>query len=370
MTNGATATQARAQGTQQTEQLRFPVGARSRDTQTFYDETRTMGASSTFLPEAKVPVGDWLRGVWILVEVTTDSTTATPVLAADAPWSVFSEVSFLDAAGNTVQSLAGYSFFLQYLLGGFTFQTDPTASPFYTAFPEATGTNTGRFILRLPIEVIDRELLGAYPNASSNAAVRVKLTLAPEADLYSTAPDNSTSVNVKMISNGAVLPSAASATGRPFSPEPMGAGTFQQWTEIPYDLQAGRKVFPHERKGNVYRELIFVTRDSAGDRSDAIVSNFEFSIDDVPNPPAGPWDYCRHLTWTRQNFAAASLPAGVIVVDFCSEWDGKVGGELRDDWIITAPGSKVEFKLDVDAAGELLVITNEIIPRGPGVLRV
>lgn len=354
--------------------LRFAVGARARDTQTFYDETRALGAAAVFPPEAKVPVGDWLETIYIVVDVTGDNAGAAVVaLQADAPWSIFSEVSFLDAAGNTVQALSGFNFYLQNAFGGQNaFQDDPLASTFYNALSTGNGATagSGRFILQVPVEIINRELLGAYPNGASNAAVRVKFTLAPLASVFSTAPSASTNVRIRMISRGAVLPSSSSPTGRPYMKEPMGPGTFQQWSQIPYDVTAGRRVIAHARKGNVYRELIFVTRNASGARVGTLVTNFKFSVDDVPSPPAGPWDYCRHVTWQRGTIAAANVPTGVIVVDFCSEWDGKRGAELRDNWILTAPGSKVEMELDVAATGTVEVITNEIVPRGTGVLRV
>lgn len=352
--------------------LRFSTGARERPDGVFYDETVTLDATSKVFPEAKVPVGNWLKHVDLLVTITSTGNSATVALGGDAPWSSIAEVVFRDAGGNAIDSLGGYNFYLMNLLGGFSYQTDPTTSPFYTALTTGGGgtAGTGKFLLRLPVEIINRDAIGAYPNGASNAAVRVQVIAAPLASTFSTAPNGTVTMNIKMISSGYVLPSVASPTGRPYADQPRGAGSFQQWSQVAYDLTSGRRTLQHTRKGNVYRTLIFVARNSSGVRSDSVITDFEFSVDDVANL-RGPWNYCKHVTWERQNLLAANLPTGVIQVSYCHEWDGKVGGELRDSWVATEPGSKVELELEVASTCTLHVITNEIVTAvGDGVLRV
>jgi hypothetical protein len=354
--------------------LRFATGARSRDTGVFYDESKVLATTAGVMPEAAVPPGDWLQEVTMIVTATSAGNAAAVAVQPDAPFVVFSEVAFLDAAGNTVHALSGYNLWLVNLLGGYKYQSDLTKSPSYVTPVLGAGATGGSFsfTIRIPVQIIDREFIGAYPNAASNAVTRIRLTLNTLANIYSVLPTNAPTVNVKMIETGAVIPADTSPAGTPYAPEPAGAGTFQQWTQNRYDLNTvGRRTFPHNRKGQTYRGLILVTRNAAGARIDTILNEVRFSVDDVASL-RGPWTYARHCTWERQNLvAAADLPAGVAMVDFAHEWDGKVGGELRDAWVITAPGSKVEFELDVAVVGTLEVITNEVIPvAGSGVLRV
>ena len=353
--------------------LRFSTGARARDVSNFYDESRIVLASSLVMPEMVIPPGDWLKDIAILVDVAGAANAAAVAAQADAPWTLFAEIAFLDAGGNTVHSLSGYNMMLANLLGGYRFQTDPTGSPYFTALTVGAGATapTGSFILRVPVEIIDREAVGAYPNAASNAVTRIRLTLAPALSTWSVpGTAGTTTVRVRGISTGYVMPSSDSPAGRAYSPEPPGAGTFQQWSQLSYDLTVGRRTIQHTRKGQTYRTLIFVARTAAGVRSDTLLNELEFRVDDVP-VLSGLWRFCRDTTWHRQLVTAANLPAGVVQVSFAHEWDGKVGGELRENWVITAPGSKVEIELDVAVAGTLEVITNEIIPvAGSGVLRV
>lgn len=352
--------------------LRFTAGARERVDPIHYDEVRTLGASAVVFPEAKIPVGNWLQLVDMIITIASTGNSATVALQPDAPWSCLNEVAFIDAGGSTIDALSGYNMYLMNLLGGFTFQTDPAASPAYTALTTGGGgtAGSGSFILRLPVEIINRDAIGAYPNGASNAAVRVAVTAAPLASIYSTAPNGAVTMRVQMTSQGYVLPAVASPGGRAYADAPRGAGTFQQWSQIAYDLTVGRRVLQHTRKSNPYRTLILVARTAAGARSDAVVTSLEFRIDDIASE-RGPWSYLKHRTWQRHAFPASALPVGVVQVSFAHEWDGKVGGELRDAWVDTQPGTKVEVETDVAATGTLQIITNEIVTAvGDGVLRV
>lgn len=368
----ATAT-APASGAQTPDPLRFTAGARERVDGVFYDETRTVTTTNVVFPEAKVPVGNWLAYVDLIVTISSTGNSATVALQADAPWTLIGELTFIDAGGNTVDSLTGYNLYLMNLLGGFTFQTDPVASPAYSALTTGAGgtAGSGAFVLRLPVEVINRDAIGAYPNGASNAAVRIGLTAAPLLSTYSTVPNGTVSMNVKMISCGYVLPAVGSPSGRPYAEAPTGAGLFQQWSNITYDVTTGGvRTIPHVRKGQVYRTLIIVARTAAGARSDTAITDLAFLVDEIATIK-GPWSYLKHATWQKHSIAAANLPAGVIQVSYAHDWDGKMGGELRDGWVPTQPGSKVEIQTTASVTATLTVITNEIVTNArQGVLRV
>lgn len=370
--SAATAIAPQGAGAPTPDPLRFTAGARERVDGVFYDESRNLGAVSVVFPEAKVPVGNWLAYVDLLLTVSSTGNAAAVALQADAPWTLLADLSFVDAGGNTIDSLTGYNLYLMNLLGGFTFQTDPVASPFYSALTTGAGATagSGQLVLRLPVEIVNRDAIGAYPNGASNAAVRIVPTAAPLASTYSTAPNGTVALRIQMVSAGYVLPAVGSPGGRPYAAEPRGAGSFQQWSQISYDLSTGVRTVPHTRKGNVYRTLICVARTAAGVRSDTMFTDLAFSVDEIANLK-GPWTYLKHITWQRQQIATANLPAGVVQISYCHDWDGKVGGELRDGYVPTQPGSKVEFLITATAASTLTVITNEIVTSArQGVLRV
>lgn len=352
--------------------LRFSAGSRRRSHGVFYDESLVMQAGSRVLPEAPVPPGDWLASMFMLVDVTTAGNAAAVALTADAPWSVISQIDYLDPAGNSIYSLSGFGLYLANLLGGFAGQTDPALSPYHTALTTGPGATagSGRFVLPIPIEIVSRDAVGALPNGASNAVTRVRLTLAPLADLYAVAPTVAPTVRIRIIEEGYVLPSDVSPAGNSIAQQPPGAGTFQQWSESTIDFGAGKTRKEHARKGNVYRTLILVARTAANVRSNTVLDELAFAVDDVASIK-GPFDYLRHRTWDMQGFAAASLPTGVVQVSYAHEWDGRVGGELRDWWVQTQPGSSVFFDFQAAAPGKLQVITNEVVPMsGTGVLRV
>lgn len=349
--------------------LRFSAGARWRDHGEFADESKVLAATSQTVQEAPLPPGDWAADVTLMVDVTAAGNAAAVAMAGDAPWSVISEVRFLDAAGNAVYSLTGYGLYLINLLGGYFGKNDPTDSPYYAAPVTGAGATGGTFsfLLHLPLEIIQRDAIGALPNGASNSVCRVAIVLAPLSSVYTTAPTNAPTCRIRMAESGYVIPSATSPLGNSFATEPPGAGTFQQWSEITYPFNAGRVSKDHTRKGQVYRTLLIVARDNSGVRSDTVLTEFEFAVDDVRSMK-GRWSYCRHRTCQRQAWAASKLPTGVIQVSYGHEWDGIFGGELRDHWVMTQPGTSVFFHLNASAAGNLQVLTNEVVPRD-GIVR-
>jgi len=355
--------------------LRFASGARLRQHGQFYNEARTFTAATQVFPEAPIPPGDWLTDVLITVNCVTAGNAATVAFAADAPWSAISEIRFLDPAGNAIYSLTGYGWFLVNLLGGYAFNTDPTDSPLYITPVVGAGATGGsfRFALHVPVAIIDRDGIGAIPNGQSNAVCRVQITLAASTAVYTTPPTNAGTVTITMHESGLVTPSAESIAGNRYATEPPGAGTLQQWSQIPYDLPNGQGIRrDHPRRGQVYRTLIVVARTAAGVRSDTILSRLKFSVDEIFSAN-GSWLEHRHFTWQRQNLLLTKLPTGVAQISYAHEWDGKVGGELRDLWVPTQPGTSVYFEVDTTAAAVLEVLTNEVVPgaKGPeSVLRV
>lgn len=354
------------------DMLRFAAGARNRDDGVFYDETTTLGAGSKTPKDIEIPPGNWLTEVFLLIEVVTAGNSAAVALQSDAPWSILELLELTDPGGNAISSWTGYGLFLTNLLGGFDFQTDPTASPSFVAMTTGSGATGGSatLVLKVPVQIIDRDAIGAMANGPSNTTPRIRYRLAPSAAVYSTAPTALPTVRVRAISSGWVLPAADSIGGRPIMPEPPGGRTFQQWSELTYDFSTGKRTIRHTRTGQTYRTLLLVARDNTGVRSNSVLSELAFSVDGIALQK-GLWAYHRHCTWKRQLLAAANLPAGVIQISLAHEWDGKVGGEMRDQYIVTAPGTDVSVELTSGAAGQLQIITNEVVsPAGSGVVRV
>jgi hypothetical protein len=339
--------------------------------------SQQLATASITLPLFEIPPGNWLAEASLMFVVAATGNAATVALRGDAPWSLISEVAWLDASGNAIHSLTGYDLYLVNLLGGYAFSTDPVASPFYSALTTGAGATagSGQFLLHIPIEIIQRDAIGTYPNGGSNATTRIRITLAPSTQVYSTAPTTLPTVSVYGVARGYQLPATASAAGTPYATEPPASGTFQQWSRMPYDFSAGDRTIPLQRKGQTFRELIFIFRDSSGVRQNTMLSggqlgNFKLTIDGV-DMLNGPYGFLRDQTWRRQSIAAANLPAGVLVWSGAHEWDGKVGGEMRDGWIITQPGTIATVALNGAAVGTLTVLTNEIIAEADsGVLKV
>src|SRR5690606_26891989 len=127
--------------------------ASRRKVEPFWDETRALTASAQTLQQVDVPATGYLRHLVLDVEVT-GTTGATYV--ADAPFSVLDSVQLADVNGQPLVLLSGYDLFLANLLGGYAFHGDPRDYPGYSS----SGTGF-RFQLRIPVEIVQRNALGA-----------------------------------------------------------------------------------------------------------------------------------------------------------------------------------------------------------------
>jgi hypothetical protein len=58
--------------------------------------------------------------------------------------------------------------------------------------------------------------------------------------------------------------------------------------------------------------------------------------------------------------ASNGLDKGVYVEDYCHDFDGKLGAELRDQYLGTTQSTRYELTGSFDGAGTLTVITNDV----------
>jgi len=341
---------------------RFAVGSRERFVPDYNDQTSAFGTTLTTID---IPAGDFTAGVYLRVDASATSNSATVAFNGDAPWNAIQEVQLQDPQGVPFQILSGHELYLWGLFGGFTGSTDATASPYYstTAGSAATGGSFS-FVLRIPCELFARDGIGALYNGSTASQFKVRVTLASSATVYSTAPTTVPSVRVRMSSHGYQLAQSL-PSGHTFETEPPGGPIYNNLTRQVYQFSgSGNLTVPIVRKGFLYREMIFIFKDNSGVRSNSVVSDAVLRIDnvDVWNGSTAMW---RHVTWERSKvatFTPGSFPAGVTLASFAHEWDGTVGGETRDWYVPTTPGSIAEMRLTATAAGSVTILVNDVTP--------
>src|SRR5690606_36560852 len=117
-------------------------------------------------------------------------------------------------------------------------------------------------------------------------------------------------------------------------------GTLQSWTREINALVSGQNTVRVKRVGNLFRNLVLITRDASGDR----VAN---SV--LPDPIRVQWDSLtlydegRELRLTKQEnqYGGVALPNGVICYTFCDDLDGRPGHELHNALLPTTPATRL-----------------------------
>jgi|CXWL01.1.fsa_nt_gi hypothetical protein len=342
---------------------RFAVGARERFIGDYNDQSQ---AFATTFQTVDIPAGDFTAGVYLRVDCVTAGNIAAVAFTGDGPFNALSEVQLQDPQGIPFQILSGYELYIWNVLGGFQGQSDATLSPYYVATTGAVATGGSfSFVLRLPCELGSRDGIGALYNGSTASQFKVKVTLATSATVYAVAPTALANVRVRMTSHGYQLAQQL-PSGHAFDQEPPGGPVYNSLTRQVFQAAgAGTLTVPLVRKGFLYREIVFIVRDAALARSNAIVSDAVLRVDNVDHWN-GSFAMWRHITWERNRLTgvtpATALATGVALQSYCHDWDGVTGAETRDLYLPTTPGSIAEMRLTFTAAGSITMLVNDVTP--------
>lgn len=319
-----------------------------------------------------VPAYGYLRYLVLLVSATGGAGTSVTA-AEDGPWNVLQNVFLTEPNGAVIaQFLSGYDLFLANKWGGYFAQgnADPRAASSFSAVAGATGNF--QFVLRIPVEINERDALGALPNQNSAAAFKLRMALNAGASVYGTAPTTFPTVTVTVYMESWDQPNTDSA-GQTNQVVPPAMNTTQFWTTQTYNVNAGFQTIRLNRLGNWMRNLIFEFRRSASTRANG--------DSDWPDPvtlylDARPMDTLAKVIWKEQMArrgltapaAAAESPNGldngVFVYDFTHDFDGALGHEPRNLWLGTLGSERLEIQGTFANAGTLTVLTNDVAITG------
>lgn len=329
------------------------------------DVTQQLGATSVSLGPYDVPAYGYLRN--IVLDIQASGGVGSGVTGKeDAPWNVISEVALIDVNGAPIVGpFSGYDLYLINKYGGYDYASDPRQSPMYSAI--AAGSGNFRFCLRIPVEFSAREGLGALPNANAASTWKLRITLAPDSEVYSVVPTTKPSVRIRMHLDAWSQPAQQDLKGNSTATQPPAIGTTAYWSKTTLPVSAGFNTLRLPRMGSLLRNLFFVYRDSAGSRSAGHTG--------FPETPSLYWDtrllktyektLWLHEMYRKTGFSAAresanGLDNGVFVEDYCHDFSGKLGAELRDQYIGTTQSTRYELTGTFSAAGTLTVITNDV----------
>ena len=298
----------------------------------------------------------------LIITVTgTGGTGGSAVAAEDGPWDVLQDLMVTDVNGrNIVGPYSGSDLLMANILGGYVENVDPADLPSYSAVA-GTGGNFS-FKLRVPFEITSKDGLGSLPNMNSSATYKLSYTIGSKSKVFATDPATLLPViTVTCHLEAWTQPGGADARGNPNVQTPPMVGTTQFWTKAQHNISAGEQRIPLPRKGNMIRNLVFIMRDTDGDRSEAA----------LPANLRVEWDG-RILTNSSklilkdqffERFGIALKP-GMLAFDYTHDADGKPGNENRHLWLPTSQATRMELVGTFGAAGVLTILTNDVQPQG------
>lgn len=341
------------------------------------DVTKAMTSSDQDLGVFSIPAYGYVRGLVLLVQATGG--TGTSVTAAeDSPWGSIKSIGLTEPNGAVIHTYdTGYGLFLSNKFGGYRDPAgaDPRSNPVYSG----VGASTGNFsyMLRIPVELNERDGLGSLPNQSAAAEFKLRLTLAASTSVYGTVPSTLPSVRIRVYLEAWEQPEGATA-GQSNQLFPPAVNTTQFWSYQTYNVSAGQQTIPLIRKGNWIRNLIFVQRRGGTSRANGQSDwpdPLTLSLDTAPLEILG-FNQWQMQMWERSGFGGAlstTIPAndsaggqenGVFVLDFMHDFDGTYGLENRNLWLPTLASTRLEISGTFANAGVLTVYTNDVAIEG------
>jgi hypothetical protein len=310
-----------------------------------------------------VPSFGFLRNLLLIVS-TSGGTAGAGVLAADAPYNVFAEVTLLDTNGAPIYGpMDGYSAFITNKYGGYTFNCDPAAQP--DAAVASSNIVNFAFILRIPVEINANSGFGSLGNMNSAASYKLRLGLNASTAIWTTPPTTPPTVNVDVYMECWTAPDAVDAFGRQQDTEPPSHGTSQAWTKQSILLNTGANQILLTRMGNLIRNLVFVVRTAAGVRQ---------TVANVANPLTIQWDSrqmfiedikIRRLYMAERYFQAAGgagVENGVLVYSYAHDVLAHAGDGGVALYIPTVQATRFELDGNNFVTGSVDILVNDVLP--------
>ncbi|MGE3429256.1 MAG: hypothetical protein AB7I44_21115 [Hyphomicrobiaceae bacterium] len=345
-----------------------------------YDVSTVMTTSVQTLPDITVPAYGFLRSILLVVTSTAGTGATSATALEDNPFNALQNIVLQEPNGAQICSFpSGYDLYLANKFGGYRYSNDARNSPNYSV---TLGSSAGfSFVLRIPVEVCNRDALGSLPNQNSGAQFRVKLNLNNIASVFGGTVPNGPTVRIRAYMEAWDQPED-STDGVSNQTTPPAVNTTQYWSRQDFPVNAGTANIRLTRMGNYLRNLIFVYRNAAGSRSSSS-QDAQFPDPATLYYDTRPLDTLSRAQWLerqmerygyvaalgRTNSAAGTAIAAdsgngrdnsVWPYDFCHEFDGSVGMENRSLWLPTWSSTRFEVGGAWGASGTLTVLTNDV----------
>jgi hypothetical protein len=350
----------------------FITGTRQVDKST-YDVSKTLTTSTQKLDTYELDTDGFTTHLYILVEATASGNSATVAYQADGPFSIIDTIQFSDTSNKAVVGpMNGHDLYECVKFGGYAFSDDAKQSPIYSATTGSGGTaGTFTVCLRLPLEVVHRDGLGALLNKSASAVYKCDITLAASASVYSTAPTAAPTIRTRIQQFGWMDPNPTDVRGNPVSQTPPALNTVQFWDKQTLTVNAGSLNAKLNTFSGLVRNIIFELRDSTGSRSqgdsdwpDPFTFQYETSL-----PVQRLRSIWRHMIGEDFGYNATVETAGgrdygIYPLPYNKDFGLKPGAESRFGYLPVSSATSLMAKGTIGGSGShsLNVFVNYIAP--------
>jgi hypothetical protein len=363
----------------------FPTGVLKSENPD-YDQTKTQVATAVQMPNYTLEPTGWLRGLEFQIDVVTAGNAAAVTFAADGVFNFINKITFKDTGNREVFGpLGGYDWMTIDKYGAYYQAGDPRSDLSFSTVvgAVATGGSTS-FVLYLPLELVNRDALGAVENKSDNTAWKAEIWIEGSAATYGTPPTTLGSVRIRITEDSYTEPAAASGGGRPFADTPPRVGTLQYWVQESSAGISGTGSYNLDNGiGYPIRNLIYKLTRSAGTRAQGDT--------DWPDPVTLTYGKVQLFqryknlwiskigrnfadmtpsTTTAAGVTTANVDApgarenGVFPVWFTDDFGINPGSELRNGYLVTKTGTVLKWKGALIGGNTDIVnvLSNYVIP--------
>lgn len=277
---------------------------------------------------------------------------------ADYPWNILQSVTLQDVnGGNIVGPIDGYALYIANLVGGYGFNNNPANNPAFVG----TAPNP-LFQIRVPVEISDKDALGALANQNNAANYKCSIAINNIANTTSVAYTTPPSITINTFLEAWTLPALTDNQGRLQAQSPPLLSTGQYLSTSTSSQNVGDNTITFTRLGNYIRNFILIGRNSSAVRTAGV----------LPDPLQFNWDgnqihkasirYFTNLLFEKLG-GAITAPVGVVVLPFgYGGAVGRLGNEDPNLWLPTSESSRLEVTGVATVAGTVQKVTMEVAP--------
>jgi len=348
----------------------FRIGVQKIDDDVYDQSVTLTNGVQSLTPQYAIPSTGYLDDVYLLVENAVTATATASGQGApteNAPFNVIDQFTFTDTnSSEIIGPINGWDLAMISKWGGYCFNDDPRANAdIFTAPTSATASGSANgsfsFCLRVPIELVPRDALGAQPNKSSSTPFKIKIQVAAISTVYTTSATQAGSCRFRMMPKSYWEPTATDGSGNPIANQPPGVNTTQYWTKTPIQGLSGTlNADLTNAVGFPVRNLMFclTTQETTPSRAHGetdFPSPFRLQVQSNTTIDRLKQIWKKEITenygYTVAGDGAGQKDNGVYVEPYCLDFGPKPGWETRRGYFRTTDGMRLKAKGQIGTTG-------------------